>query len=563
MTGCWIEVWSGQTQDGKASASNSSKYRFLHNGEYSIASTVSSVLQPALFRVIGLIEALTWCLPSLSIIWVVDSGPSWSKPRYPSKIDGDRFIKIICQSPEPVTVTDPEMMSHDQAKIDTHPSFAQAMTFLRAGSLSAFVSHTRYLLTLRSRTRPSDYHSLIVFRLSPASSDDPNLYAMESTCPHLGADLSHADVEFDADPEIEEMTAAVVCPWHRYDFDLKTGESSTGLKACAYPVELRDRDVWIGAPGEGEWEVVEKRPVSEGESDLAFPASKGVPNSSTSEATNSKITTTFETLTLEDNEPEPGTLMEWSVETHGGRTLFDLRFDRIQVALTRKAAAAWRTGKITSSGQKKTNLVIPPDVPPRENLVTVEPGKVGKRGKAGSERSRIAILHALANIEQWAWDIIARFGSVKLAGEPLPPQFFTDWVKVAEDEAKHFSLLSSRLTQLGTYYGSQAVHAGLWDSASRTAHSLPARLCIIHLVHEARGLDVNPVTINKFKAAGDTESVKVLEVIHWDEVTVPMKHVTAGHRWFTWACNLLNEDPVQAFRREVRAHFSGALKVSF
>ncbi|KAL5638634.1 hypothetical protein ACGC1H_003108 [Rhizoctonia solani] len=157
------------------------------------------------------------------------------------------------------------------------------------------------------------------------------------------------------------------------------------------------------------------------------------------------------------------------------------------------------------------------------------------------------------------WDIIARFGAVKVGGEPLPPQFFTDWVKVAEDEAKHFSLLSSRLTQLGTYYGSQAVHAGLWDSATRTSHSLSARLCIIHLVHEARGLDVNPITINKFKNAGDNESVKVLEVIHWDEVT----HVTAGHRWFTWACNLLDEDPVQTFRREVKAHFSGALKGPF
>ncbi|KAG8719888.1 hypothetical protein FRC09_010481, partial [Ceratobasidium sp. 395] len=92
---------------------------------------------------------------------------------------------------------------------------------------------------------------------------------------------------------------------------------------------------------------------------------------------------------------------------------------------------------------------------------------------------------------------------------------------VAEDEAKHFSLLSARLVQLNTYFGSQAVHAGLWESATRTAHSLTARLCIIHLVHEARGLDVNPTTIEKFRAVGDTESVKVLEVIHWDEVTGP------------------------------------------
>ncbi|KAJ1304168.1 hypothetical protein OPQ81_008568 [Rhizoctonia solani] len=427
------------------------------------------------------------------------------------------------------------------------------MTFLRAGALSAFASHTRYLLTLRSTTRPSDYHSLILFRLSPASSNVPNLYAMESTCPHLGADLSRADVELDPDPEIEEMTAAVVCPWHRYDFDLRTGESSTGLKACAYPVELRDRDVWIGTPGEGEWEVVEKRPVSE---DFAESNSCEKTKSQSSEQT-TDIATALETITLEENEPEPRTLMEWAC-----RILSTANPEK-KVALTRRAAAAWRTGKITSTGQKKANPPAPPDVPPRENLVTVEPGKVGKRGKAGSERSRIAILHALANIEQWAidlaWDIIARFGAVKVAGEPLPPQFFADWVKVAEDEAKHFSLLSSRLTQLGTYYGSQAVHAGLWDSATRTAHSLSARLCIIHLVHEARGLDVNPVTINKFKAAGDAESVKVLEVIHWDEVT----HVTAGHRWFTWACNLLGEDPVQAFRREVRAHFSGALKGPF
>jgi hypothetical protein len=87
---------------------------------------------------------------------------------------------------------------------------------------------------------------------------------MESICPHLGADLSHADVELDPATEIEEMTAAVVCPWHRYDFDLRTGESSAGLKACAYPVELREKDIWVGAPGEGSWEVVENRPVSEG-----------------------------------------------------------------------------------------------------------------------------------------------------------------------------------------------------------------------------------------------------------------------------------------------------------
>lgn len=90
------------------------------------------------------------------------------------------------------------------------------------------------------------------------------------------------------------------------------------------------------------------------------------------------------------------------------------------------------------------------------------------RGKGATERSRILMLRwsdltpistarsshadradALANIEQYAidlaWDIIARFADVEVDGERLPIEFFLDWAKVAEDEAKHFTLLSKRL----------------------------------------------------------------------------------------------------------------------
>lgn len=108
----------------------------------------------------------------------------------------------------------------------------------------------------------------------------------------------------------------------------------------------------------------------------------------------------------------------------------------------------------------------------------------------------------------------------------LPPAFFADWAKVALDESKHFSLLCARLRALGAEYGVLPVHAALWESARVTADSLRARLAIIHLVHEARGLDVNPGTIEKFRRQGDKESVATLEIIHTDEVT----HVTAGHR---------------------------------
>jgi uncharacterized ferritin-like protein (DUF455 family) len=78
-------------------------------------------------------------------------------------------------------------------------------------------------------------------------------------------------------------------------------------------------------------------------------------------------------------------------------------------------------------------------------------------------------------------------------------------------------------------------------------------------VHEARGLDVNPATIERFRRSGDLESVKILEIIHMDEVT----HVTAGHRWFSWLCNNAGVDPVKAFREEVRQHWRGDIKGPF
>ena len=156
------------------------------------------------------------------------------------------------------------------------------------------------------------------------------------------------------------------------------------------------------------------------------------------------------------------------------------------------------------------------------------------------------------------WDIIARYGP---SHPDLPPAFFADFTKMALDESKHFSLLTARLAALSpaTPYGSLPVHAGLWESARVTFASLRARLAIIHLVHEARGLDVNPGTIEKFRRAGDAESVTVLETIHCDEVT----HVTTGHRWFTWVCAREGVDPVKTFREEVRRGWRGDVKGPF
>lgn len=89
----------------------------------------------------------------------------------------------------------------------------------RSASVAPFtqlLSHSRFLLTLRSSE--GVYHSLILFRLSngtPNNDEDAEhhdhsqLYAMEAQCPHLGADISHADIE-----ECED-SVVLVCPWHR------------------------------------------------------------------------------------------------------------------------------------------------------------------------------------------------------------------------------------------------------------------------------------------------------------------------------------------------------------
>lgn len=178
----------------------------------------------------------------------------------------------------------------------------------------------------------------------------------------------------------------------------------------------------------------------------------------------------------------------------------------------------------------------------------------------------LSYLHAVTAIEQWAidlaWDLIARFARPfgSAAGdEPMPLSFFEDWATIAEEEAKHFTLLRARLEAKGVSYGTFVTHDGLWDSAHATRNDIKARLSIVCLVHEARGLDVNPSQIMKFKALGDEDSVAAMTVVHADEIS----HVAAGHRYLTYVCEKQGLDPVQVFRESVREHFASKLKGPF
>jgi uncharacterized ferritin-like protein (DUF455 family) len=159
-----------------------------------------------------------------------------------------------------------------------------------------------------------------------------------------------------------------------------------------------------------------------------------------------------------------------------------------------------------------------------------------------------------------SWDIIARFGhEVEKERE-----FFDDFVCVALDEAKHHLLLTKRLEEIGGKYGDFPAHDGLWQSAMETSDSLMHRLVVEHCVHEARGLDVMPNTINKFRENGDEESASLLETIVYPE---EIGHVKAGLKWFKFllgdASERGGEETVKIFREIVEKKFYGALKPPF
>ncbi len=145
------------------------------------------------------------------------------------------------------------------------------------------------------------------------------------------------------------------------------------------------------------------------------------------------------------------------------RGVLDTADPAAKVRAARATARGWRRGALTEDFD-----VTMPDRPARPVLPELlRPAQMPRRGKGGSERGRIALLHALAHIEfvaiDLAFDLIGRFGGA------FPRAFVDEWIGVGADEAMHFALLDRRLRALGSHYGAMPAHDGLWDAASATA----------------------------------------------------------------------------------------------
>jgi uncharacterized ferritin-like protein (DUF455 family) len=221
---------------------------------------------------------------------------------------------------------------------------------------------------------------------------------------------------------------------------------------------------------------------------------------------------------------------------------------------TRQAAADWRAGRLVVDETCPVDPLPEPGRPARPELV--HPRDLTKRSARASKsggKGQAALIHAVAHIEfnaiNLAWDAVQRFRG-------LPRAYCDDWVRVADEEAMHFGLMRDRLRALGYDYSDFPAHDGLWSMAQRTAADPLERMALVPRVMEARGLDVTPGMMVRFREAGDEETAACLEVILRDEVG----HVAAGTRWFRYLCAARGLDPETRYFELLSAYLGASIR---
>jgi len=179
-----------------------------------------------------------------------------------------------------------------------------------------------------------------------------------------------------------------------------------------------------------------------------------------------------------------------------------------------------------------------------------------KRRSFSSSEGRLVLMHSFAHIEfnaiNLALDAAYRF-------QHMPHKFTLDWLKVAKEEAYHFSLINHYLEEHGKAYGAYPAHNGLWDMVKKTDHDVLHRMGLVPRVMEARGLDVTPNMIERFNKINDQKAANILAIIYQDEIG----HVKIGNEWFNYCCQQQNQQPIATFKALVQQYFNGKLRGPF
>lgn len=164
-----------------------------------------------------------------------------------------------------------------------------------------------------------------------------------------------------------------------------------------------------------------------------------------------------------------------------------------------------------------------------------------------------AMVHSIAHIEfnaiRLALDAVWRF-------DGMPDNYYEDWLRVADEETKHFNLLEGLLKDLGYTYGDFTAHDGLWHMCEVTKHDIVARMALVPRTLEARGLDATPLVQAKLKRMklaglgskllGDARRMdSILDIILADEIG----HVAIGNYWYRWLCSREGLDPITHYKK--------------
>lgn len=240
--------------------------------------------------------------------------------------------------------------------------------------------------------------------------------------------------------------------------------------------------------------------------------------------------------------------------------LYEATYDcMMQADISKKQACVdalysrWKAGGLL---RDECDAPLRIEIPGRPDQPELIPPTQLKQRKLGAELGRAMLIHAIAHIEfnaiNLALDAVYRF-------RDMPVDYYADWLKVASEEAYHFSLLEKRLHTMGYEYGQFPAHNGLWEMVLKTDHDVLIRMALVPRVLEARGLDVTPGMMEKLEKAEDSETVDILKIILRDEIG----HVAIGSHWFKYCCGLHDIEPEQKFRALLEEYMGGSLRGPF
>ena len=233
---------------------------------------------------------------------------------------------------------------------------------------------------------------------------------------------------------------------------------------------------------------------------------------------------------------------------------------RAKAAAARALYARLQAGQDTIVDPDEVLVAAPGAVPGRPaRPELVPPMRVERRRSIHTTAGRANMIHALCHIEfnaiNLALDAVWRFAG-------MPHDYYRDWLRVADEEAYHFTLIHAHLQTMGWRYGDFPGHDGLWTMCEKTKDDVVARMALVPRTLEARGLDATPLIQAKLRRVNTPDAlraVEILDIILRDEIG----HVAIGNRWYAWLCAREGLDPLAHYRLLYRRHEAPRMRPPF